>query len=176
MDHSWQGWGLTPHIIGLQLYHSLSVTARLVVLHVMLQFGSFYGFQYLLVCKYKSVCWTNDLRSPPITVPLLPSEMYNAGHLISSDQSVSMKMFTVLFNRQFKVSFYLRVYLISFSSRNLFGHLSFDCSIKNLVKWTAINLVALGTNPFMTAVHQKMFHAPLEAKNGRIFFFYCGQI
>lgn len=34
--------------------------------------------------------------------------------------------------------------------------------------WTAINLVALGTNPFMTAVHQNMFHAPLEAKNKRI--------
>lgn len=93
--------------------------------------------------------------SPPITVLLITS-------VIQSDQSLYkvMKMFAVLLIRQCKVTF---------CRRNSLDPPSFNCSWDNIWQLGS-NLVALGTNPFMTAVHQKVFLAPLEAKNGRSFF------
>lgn len=87
MDHAQltglRAWN-TPHIIRLRLYHSLSLTARLVVLHEMPQYGSFYCFQYLLVCRYKQVYWTNDLMSPPITVLLITSVIHCRAYYLTN--------------------------------------------------------------------------------------------
>lgn len=68
-------------------------------------------------------------------------------------------MFAVLLIRQCKVTF---------CSRNSLDPL--HSIVLEIIWQLGSNLVALSTNPFMTAVHQKAFLAPLEAKNGRSFF------
>lgn len=161
--HSWQGWGLKIHHTSSDYAYTILRPWQLGWWCCMrcLSMAAFTAFNiYWFVDINKFIEPMTSCHHQSLSYLLLQS--FTAGHLILSDQSLYKvkKMFAVLLIRQCKVTF---------CSRNSLDPPSFNCSWDNIWQLGS-NLVALGTNPFMTAVHQKVFLAPLEAKNGRSFF------